>query len=312
VSARVVVNAAGPQSDAIRRLDDAGAAAALATSQGVHIVLAGAFLGGDTALMVPRTRDGRVVFAIPWHGHTMVGTTDTPTDGAPLEPRPLPAEIEFLLETVAPYLSPRPQASDIRSLWAGIRPLVRRGSGANTSQLGRDHAIDVAPSGLVSITGGKWTTYRKMAEDCVDRAAEVGGLAPAACRTKSLPIHGGQGPVTDGLFANYGSDAPALAELIASWRDWSEPLAERFPHAAGQVVWAARHEMARTVEDVLARRLRILFLDAEAAIAVAPLVAALLAGELGKEASWQSDQVAQFQEVAAHYRAVAPCGDRAG
>lgn len=302
VAARVVVNATGPQSDFVRRLDDPSVGPAIAASQGVHIVLAGTFLAGHTALMVPRTRDGRVVFAIPWHGHTMIGTTDTPLERAPLEPRALPEEIDFLLETVAPYLSPSPQRADIRSVWAGIRPLVRRGSGTNTSKLARDHVIRVSPSGLVSIMGGKWTTFRKMAEDCVDRAAAVGGLTPAECTTKSMTIHGGQGQPATGVFADYGSDAATLEQLIASQPVWKEPLVDQLPDCAGQVVWAARHEMARTVEDVLARRFRMLFLDADATIAAAPRVAALLAAELGRDATWQANQVELFRQVAEAYR----------
>ena len=303
VAARVVVNATGPFSDAIRRLDDPSAELAIAASQGIHIVLDGRFLPGETALMVPKTRDGRVIFAIPWHGHTMIGSTDSPISDAPLEPRPQPAEIEFLLETVAPYLSPSPQASDIRSTWAGVRPLFRSSATANTAKLGRDHVIRVSPNGLVSILGGKWTSYRKMAQDCVDRAAEIGGLKPSLCRTHDLPIHGAERRLGyQPIFAEYGADGPALEQLSKAQPQWHRPLIDRLPGRAGQVIWAARHEMARTVEDVLARRLRLLFLDAEAAIAAAPHVAELLAAELGRDDSWQRDQVEQFREVAQNYR----------
>jgi glycerol-3-phosphate dehydrogenase len=289
VAARVVVNATGPFSDLVRRLDDPTAEAAIAASQGIHVIFDGRFLPGETAMMIPKTRDGRVIFAIPWHGYTMLGSTDTPVAEAPLEPRPQRTEIDFLLETIAPYLSPAPLAGDIRSTWAGIRPLFRSTKTANTAKLGRDHVIRVSNSGLVSILGGKWTSYRKMAEDGVNRAVEVGGLTPAACRTENLPIRG-------------GSDVSSLEELARSELGWNETLARPLPYTVGQVIWAARHEMARTVEDVLARRLRLLFLDAEAALAAAPRVAALLAAELGQDHAWQTEQLRRFTLLAANYR----------
>jgi glycerol-3-phosphate dehydrogenase len=265
-----------------------------------------AFMPGDTALIVPKTRDGRVVFAIPWHDHAIVGTTDTPMSDAPLEPKPLPAEIAFLLETIAPYWSRKPRPADIRSIFAGIRPLARTGDSRNTSKLARNHVIRVSSSRMISIMGGKWTTYRKMAEDGVDRAIEVGGLLPTPCRTKNLPVHGAHGEYATGpltrLLTGYGSDGPAISQLAASGSDLAAPLAERLPHIVAQVVWAARHEMARSVEDVLARRTRSLFLDADAALAAAPRVAELLAAELGRDATWQSDQLTQFSSLAEGYR----------
>ncbi len=301
VRARVVVNATGPFSDQTRRLDDPHSDAAIVPSQGIHLVFDRAFMPGDTALIVPKTRDGRVVFAIPWHEHAMVGTTDTPLDAVSLEPRPLPSEIEFLLETIAPYWSRKPAASDIRAVFAGIRPLARSGSSRNTAKLARDHVIRVSSTSLVSIMGGKWTTYRRMAEDCVDRAAEVGGLLPTPCRTKTLPIHGAEGESRSGALASYGSDGPAIEQLAKANPAWNHPLAERLPHVGAQVVWAARHELARSVEDVLARRIRALFYDAEAALAAAPKVAELLAAELGRDADWQADQLRQFRSVAENY-----------
>jgi glycerol-3-phosphate dehydrogenase len=301
LKARVVVNATGPFSDFVRRLDDPTAAPAIATSQGIHLMFAGDFLPGETALMVPRTRDGRIIFAIPWQGRTMVGTTDTPLTDAPLEPRPQAAEIDFLLETVAPYLSRKPQAADIRAIFTGIRPLVRRANVASTKQLGRDHVIDVSRSGLVSIIGGKWTTYRKMAEDCVDRAIAVGGLSPAQCRTNNLPIHGAQAQHDACIFTPYGSDDAALEQLCNENPAWGELLIAGFSYRAAQVIWAARREMARTIEDVLARRLRLLFLDAQAAITAAPRVAELLAAELARDHQWQVEQIQQFREVAAGF-----------
>ncbi len=302
IKARVVVNATGPFSDRVRRLDDPKAAAAIVPSQGIHLVFDRAFMPGNTALVVPKTRDGRVVFAIPWHEHAIVGTTDTPLGEVSLEPRPLPAEIEFLLETIAPYWSLKPQPADIRSIFAGIRPLVRSGDSRKTSKLARNHRIEVSPGGLVSIMGGKWTTYRRMAQDCVDRAIVVGGLLSHPCRTKTLSIHGAEGQSSTGRLAGYGSDGPAIEQLASTRPEWSERLTDRLPDIVAQAIWAARYEMARSVEDVLARRIRTLFLDADAAIAAAPKVAELLAAELGCDAAWPANQVAQFNAVAAAYR----------
>jgi glycerol-3-phosphate dehydrogenase len=302
IAATVVVNATGPFTDQILRLDDPSAPPLIAPSQGIHLVFDRRFLPGESALIVPKTPDGRVIFAIPWHNHTLIGTTDTPRGDIPLEPRPLPGEIEFILETIARYLSPQPQCSDIRSIFAGIRPLMRNGAVEQTSQLGRDHEVRIARSGLISVLGGKWTTYRRMAEDAVDQAADVASLARQPCRTEALLIHGHPGNLRPARFREYGSDGPALEQIISSTPGAGEQLADRLPYLAGQVIFAARHEMARTVEDVLARRLRALFLDAQAALAAAPRVAALLATELGRDAKWQSDQLEQFRLVAEAYQ----------
>jgi glycerol-3-phosphate dehydrogenase len=187
-------------------------------------------------------------------------------------------------------------------VFAGIRPLVRSGAGRKTSQLGRDHLVHASPSGLVSIIGGKWTTYRKMAEDCVDLAARVGGLRAKPCQTTTLRIHGGNGRAASSVLGQYGSDATAVAQLNSAEPTWGERLDERLPYLAGQVVWAARYEMARTVEDVLARRVRMLFIDSAAALSAAPKVAALLATEFGKDAAWQADQIAKFENLVASYQ----------
>ena len=299
---RVVINATGPFVDDLRRQDDAAAAAMIAPSQGTHLVVADSFLGGDTALMVPKTADGRVMFAIPWHGRTVIGTTDTPVDDVPLEPRPLEEEIEFLLQTAGEYLMRRPERADVLSVFAGIRPLVRAKDTQKTSRLARDHTIDVAPSQLVTITGGKWTTYREMAEDCVDRAAKVAGLARKACRTKELPIHGADGNAgANGRASYYGSDAARIADLSKADARLQRKLHDRLPYSHGEVIWAARHELARTVEDVLSRRTRALLLDARAAAEAAPRVAALLAEELDRDEAWQTRQVEDFRTLAKGY-----------
>jgi glycerol-3-phosphate dehydrogenase len=300
--ARVVVNATGVFTDAVRRLDEPDAGALVVPSQGAHLVLDRSFLPGKSALMVPKTDDGRVLFAIPWHEHVVVGTTDTLRRETPLEPRPLAEEIEFLLEHTGRYLTRQPVAADIRSAFAGLRPLFGPGGGGKTSGISREHALVVSPSGLVTITGGKWTTYRAMAEQTVDRAEAVGRLERRASRTRELPLHGaGAAADLPRWLRPYGADASAVAQLVAARPEWAQPLHPRFAHPAGEVVWAARHEMARTVEDVLARRLRVLFLDAAAAREAAPVVARLLAGELGRDAAWEAAQVRAFDEVARGY-----------
>jgi glycerol-3-phosphate dehydrogenase len=301
VAARAVVNATGVFADEVRRLDEPAAPSVIRPSQGAHLVLDRTFLPGDCAVIVPCTDDGRVLFAIPWHDRVIVGTTDTPVDRLPIEPRPLAVEIQFLLAHAARYLSRDPTPADVRSVYAGLRPLVASPDGRTTAALSREHAVFVSDSGLVTITGGKWTTYRRMAADALDRAVAVAGLPPRPCRTESLVLHGGQDGTGDGPFATYGADAPALAQLIADRPDLSRLLHPSLPYCEGEVVWATRHEWARTVEDVLARRTRALILDAQASIEAAPRVAALLATELGHDLSWQESQVRQFRELASGY-----------
>jgi glycerol-3-phosphate dehydrogenase len=302
LAARGVINATGAFCDELRRADDAGAAEMIAPSQGAHIVLPREFLPGDTALMVPRTPDGRVMFAIPWHGHVVVGTTDTPVAAASLEPRALEEEIEFLLETAGAYLAKAPDRADILSVFTGIRPLVKAGHVANTAKLSRDHTIQISCSGLLTIAGGKWTTYRHMAEDAVNSVAVHARLPARPCVTRERRLHGyHQEGESLGALAAYGSEAPALRDLARERPEFASPLHAALPILGAQVVWAARHEMARTVDDVLARRTRALFLNCTAALAMAPEVARLLAAELGRDAAWQEDQLAQFQKIAAHF-----------
>ena len=303
LKARAVVNATGPFTDAVRRMDQPDAKAMIAPSQGVHIVLPREFLPGDHAIMVPRTDDGRVLFVIPWHNHAVVGTTDTPIKDTPLEPRALPDEIDFLLEHAGRYLTRDPQPSDVLSVFVGLRPLVKGNAESGpTAALSRDHTLVVSDAGLVTITGGKWTTYRKMGADTVDRAAKVGGLPERSSTTKELRLHGWAEVPVDAPFAVYGSDADALRAVIAEQPGWEQQLHPDLPYVAGEVVWAARYELARTVEDVLARRTRALFLNARASVEIAPQVAALLAHELGCDKTWEQAQVAAFGEVAAGYQ----------
>ena len=302
VTAKCVINATGAFADAVRRKDDPAAAPIIAPSQGVHIVLPKRFLGGDTAIMVPRTRDARVMFAIPWHDHTVVGTTDTPITEVSLEPRPLSEEIDFILETASGYLSAPPGRDDVLSVFAGIRPLVKAGEAGSTAALSREHTIQISKAGLVTIAGGKWTTYRRMAEDCVNHAATLAGLDERPCVTKDLRIHGYHpSPPQFGAYADYGEEALALAGLVEGRPDLNAVLSEAAPIRAAQVYWAVHHEMACTVDDVLARRTRLLSLDAKAAMALAPAVARLMAVELRRDEAWQREQVADFNTIAERY-----------
>ncbi len=297
--ARVVINATGPFSDAFRALADPSVQPIIAPSQGVHLVFDKSFLASDSAIMVPHTSDGRILFAIPWHGHVVVGTTDTPIDSATLEPVAFDEEIEFILQTASLYLAKKPTRADVLSVFTGIRPLVKADGAANTSSLSRSHTIRIENSGMITIGGGKWTTYRHMAEDCVNQAATFARLPERPCTTANLNIHGHL-PNADryGALSVYGSDAAKIRELMESDPALAAPLSPALPYTGAEIVWAARNEMARTVEDALARRTRALFLDAKAAMEMAPRAAELMARELGRSPEWQAAQVAEFLKLA--------------
>jgi glycerol-3-phosphate dehydrogenase len=301
-AAHAVINATGAFCDSVRKLADPVADPIIAPSQGVHLVFDRSFLPGETAIMVPHTSDGRVLFAIPWHDHTLVGTTDTPISLAPIEPKPQEEEIRFILETASRYLTRPPARADILSVFVGIRPLVRAGNSKNTAALSRDHTIHIDGNGLISVAGGKWTTYRNMAEDCVNHAATLARLDERPCPTTTLRLHGYRPDAeTLGALSVYGSDAAAIQALASDRPELGRRLHADLPYMAAEVVWAARFEFARTVEDVLARRTRALFLNAKAAIAMAPAVAALLAEELQRDHAWQSDQLKSFEQLADQY-----------
>jgi len=302
VPASVVINATGPFADDLRRKADPAVQPMIAPSQGIHLVFDGSFLAGENAIMVPHTSDGRVMFAIPWHGHTVVGTTDTPIGAPTLEPAAMEQEIEFILQTSALYLEKKPARADILSVFAGIRPLVRSGEAGNTAALSRDHTIRIENSGMVTVCGGKWTTYRHMAEDCVNQAAVLARLPERPCVTEHLNVHGFH-PSSEkfGRLWMFGSDAPLVQHLEESEPALAEPLASELPYTGAEVVWAVRHELARTVEDVLARRTRALFLNAQAAIRMAPRVAQLMARELGQSAEWEAGQLLSFHRTAQNY-----------
>ncbi len=301
-AAKVVINATGPFSDNLRRQADPAAEPLMALSQGIHLVFERGFLTGESAIMVPHTSDGRVMFAIPWRDHTLVGTTDTPISNPSPEPAPLQQEIDFLLKTASLYFARKPLPEDVLSAFAGIRPLVRSGDAGHTAALSRGHSIRIESSGLVTICGGKWTTYRRMAEDCVNQAATLAELPEKPCITAHLNIHGFDAHSDRfGNLSAYGSDAAAVQALTGENPELAKPLHQALPFTGAEIVWAARHEMAVTVEDALARRTRALFLNAKAAIEMAPRTAQLLARELDRDDRWAARQVRSFEETARGY-----------
>lgn len=303
VRARVVINAAGPYADSVRRMADPDAERVIRPSRGTHLVFDRDVLGGGgTALIVPRTRDGRVIFAIPWHHRVLVGTTDVPVEEPPDRPRPTEPEVRYLLEHLEPYLSDPPGVEDVRSAFAGVRPLVAADGEADTAELSRDHRVLVSERGLVTVAGGKWTTYREMGEDAVDRAARVADLPERDSVTRELQLHGAERDVPRPVpWRSYGSDAPEVRALAESRSSLGDSLHPRLPYRGAQVAWAARHELARTVGDVLARRTPALFLDARAAAEAAPRAARILAEELGRDESWVREQTRRFRQVARDY-----------
>ncbi|MBA9076663.1 glycerol-3-phosphate dehydrogenase/oxidase [Rufibacter quisquiliarum] len=303
LKAKTVVNATGVFVNEVLQMNAPTQQPLVRPSQGVHVVLDSTFLPGENALMIPKTPDGRVLFAVPWHNHLLVGTTDTPLDKNSLEPQALDQEIDFILETAGKYLVRKPTRADVLSVFAGLRPLAAPTKNTNsTKEISRSHKLLVAPSGLITITGGKWTTYRRMAQDTVDKAMEVGTLPQKACVTSSLKIHGhATGKAASGHLSIYGSDKSLIQDMMAERPELAAPLHERFPNTAAEVVWATKNEMARTIEDVLARRMRILFLDARAAIDMAPKTARLMAEELGQDAAWERQQVQDFTSLASNY-----------
>ncbi|MFC2134185.1 FAD-dependent oxidoreductase [Bacteroidota bacterium] len=302
INAKAVINATGVYSDFVRKMDEDNVKPMIVPSQGVHIVLDRSFLPGDSAIMVPHTDDGRVIFAIPWHNCVIVGTTDTPVNEILLDPIPMKEEIVFLLTHTARYLTKDPTPSDVLSTFAGLRPLVSMSSDENTAEISRDHTLHISNSGLITIAGGKWTTYRKMAEDTIDHALEIAGLETVTCATHNLQIHGyHQHADKFGELACYGSDAILLQSLFNENKKYDHQLHADLPFKIGEVIWAVRHEMARTVEDFLSRRTRALLLNARASIEIAPKVAEVMADELGKKKNWRKEQVTAFNKIAESY-----------
>jgi glycerol-3-phosphate dehydrogenase len=301
IKAKVVINATGIFSDSIAKLDDKNAEPLISHSQGIHLVFDKKFLLSDTAIMIPRTDDGRVLFAVPWHNKIIVGTTDTPVSSASEEPVALKEEIDFVMEHIHRYLKKDPSYNDIRSVFAGLRPLVKSNSKI-TSAISRDHHIAVSDSELISITGGKWTTYRKMAEDVMEIAIHKAGMSEKECVTRNLRIHGYK--ETNDYAASlyyYGTDETGIKAMINNDKSLAEVIHPSLPYIKAEIVWAVQNEMCMTVEDALSRRTRALLLDAKAAIESALLVANMMAKEMGKDEHWIKEQINSFISVAKNY-----------
>lgn len=300
--AKSVVNATGVFVDDILQMNTPNAEKLIRPSQGVHLVIDHSFLKSESALMIPETSDKRVLFAVPWHSRLLVGTTDTPIDSHSLEPLALEEEIDFILNTASKYFKKEVSRKDVLSVFAGLRPLAApdKNDSKSTKEISRDHKLIVSESGLITITGGKWTTYRKMSEDTVDKVIQTVHLENRPCITKTLAIHGSTEP-TSGHLSIYGTDRIFIERLIAENPDWNVKLHLAFPNIKAEIIWAVRNEMAYTLEDVLARRLRILFVDAKAAIEMSRTVAGLMAEENAKGLDWVEEQINLFRILANQY-----------
>lgn len=304
IDARVVIHATGIFSDTIRTQDTPNVKPIISSSRGSHLVVDGDFLPNGTAVMVPKTTDGRLLFLVPWLNKVIVGTTDVPDNDLCLEPKPTEEEIDFMLENAAPYLARPIERKDIRSVYSGLRPLVRDPKKqGDTSALSRNHVIEVSPSGLVTIAGGKWTTFRKMGEDAINKAIEVGQLAERASRSKTTrySAYHEDLPKEPTRFGHYGIDAKHLRAMISWKKKLSDPIHPRLPYCWAEVLWAIENELVETVDDILARRTRSLLLDAQAAIEVAPAIARYMAKEMGHDENWIQSSVDSFLEIAKAY-----------
>jgi glycerol-3-phosphate dehydrogenase len=302
ISCKTLINATGVFVDDILKMDEPSSKKMVRPSQGVHVVINRRFLKGSSALMIPETSDGRVLFAVPWHEHILVGTTDTPLENNSIEPRAMDSEIKFILATIKKYLTESPTAKDVSSVFAGLRPLAATsGNNQSTKELSRDHKLLTSPSGMITITGGKWTTYRKMAEETVDLALKNIGFKPIKTATRTIPLHGSREP-SGSDFSVYGTDEEQIRLISNQDPSYNEKLVNGHPYTIAEVVWAVRSEMARTVEDVLARRLRLLFLDANAAIRAAPGVAKIISDELGFDSDKMQQQLNDFYKLAGQYK----------
>jgi len=302
VAAKQVVNATGVFADDILQMDEPEARKTIAPSQGVHLVLDRSFLPGDNAIMIPKTDDGRVLFLVPWHNKVVVGTTDTPVDQEALEPVALEEEIEFILSTASRYLSKAPKRSDVLSVFAGLRPLAAPSAdGKKTKEISRSHKIFVSKSGLLTMIGGKWTTYRRMGQDLIDKAEKISGKEHIPTKTKNYKIHGYKENVDyQNPLYFYGTDEDEI-KALSKEEGMDEVICESLNIIKAQIIWAVRNEMARSVEDFLARRTRCQLLNADESIKMAPRVAEIMAAELGKDAEWIKEQVESYEKVTSSY-----------
>ncbi len=302
LKAKSVINATGVFVDDILNMDNPNKAPMVRPSQGAHLVLDASFLAGQTALMIPKTTDGRVLFAVPWHGKVLIGTTDTPLNEHQLEPRALASEIEFILKTAGQYLTKVPTEKDVLAVYAGLRPLAAPGKDTNsTKEISRSHKLMVSQSHLITITGGKWTTYRKMASDTVDKVISLNLLPQRVCNTQNVAIHGHETQAEKNHLSIFGTDAKNIRNLMKADPALSGALNPKYPYVKAEVQWMVEAEMARNIEDVMARRWRLLFLDAKAAVELAPAVAEVMANCLKKDQDWVNQQIHDFTKLASEY-----------
>jgi glycerol-3-phosphate dehydrogenase len=303
LNAKVIINATGVFTDEILKMDNAQAKDIIRPSQGIHLVIDKSFLPGKDAIMIPKTNDGRVLFLVPWHNRILVGTTDTPLNSHSLEPTALNEEIDFIITTVNNYITKTVTRADVLSIFAGLRPLAApKDNSEKTKEISRSHKIIVSSSELITITGGKWTTYRRMAQDTINKAIVLKKWTKVKCVTKVVKIHGAiQNNTIKSHQYIYGSDAIYIQNLINKYPDLGTQLHKNLPYTKAEVIWAIRSEMARTVEDILARRVRMLFLDAKATLEIIPLVAKMLSQELNKDSIWEQQQIEEFTAIAKHY-----------
>lgn len=302
IEAKMVVNATGVFADKILEMDQPDAPKSIQPSQGIHLVLDQSFLGGKDALMIPKTSDGRVLFAVPWLGKLIVGTTDTLREKAKLEPEALSKEVDFILETAGAYLSNAPTRQDVKAVFAGLRPLAAPKEGSTkTKEISRSHKVIVSRSKLVSITGGKWTTFRKMGEDTVKKFTNITGESLAPSTSAEIRYHGFTTAPQNGHWKSYGSDILSIQKMIQKNPELGQLLHPDHPYTQAEVVWSTRYEMAMKVEDILSRRIRVLILDALAASDMAPKVAEIMAKELGKDSNWIAAELEDFQKLAKKY-----------
>ncbi len=302
IKGRIVINATGVFTDEIHKMDNPGSMPTVRPSQGVHIVLDNSFLNSSSAVMIPKTDDGRVLFAIPWYDKVVVGTTDTPLDDISNEPKALEKEIEFILHTAGKYLTRKPERKDIKCIFAGLRPLAADpGNPSATKEVSRRHKITLNPSGLLSITGGKWTSYRRMAEETINRGIKAGILPKKACTTRKLRLLSDGKPVNNGRLRIYGDGAEEIESMITDNQSLGEKLHPDLPYTKAEIVWICRNEMPVKAEDILARRTRALLLDAKASINIAPEVIKIMADEMGYDKEWQEEQLTEYKNLVMNY-----------
>jgi glycerol-3-phosphate dehydrogenase len=303
VRTRAVVNATGVWSDNVRALDEGRHPDSIRPAKGVHITVPWAKVRNDIAAVIPVPKDRRSVFVVPWGDFTYIGTTDTDYDGPLDDPKCTHDDVEYLLRAINGVVTTPIRETDILGTWAGLRPLVKRAGSERTADLSRRHSVTTSPSGVVTVTGGKLTTYRRMAADAVDTVTRPLGVKTRS-RTARLPLSGARGWDTAGLSTHlsgrFGSNGEAVQRLVQEDPKLGEPIVRGLEYSKAEVVYAARVEMARSVDDVLARRTRARLLARDASAEAADEVARLIAPYLG----WSRDE----QEAsAAAYRALVDC-----